>query len=460
MKLHQSTTRHSDTDHALSLTSSLRLSLRDAACYSMMVGLGEAYLAAFVLALGFSAVSAGLITTVPVVVGASIQLSFLWIYNYISSYRDWVVKCAIAQALTLIGLASLPLWAPHHLHLIYIMAAIYWACSFSAGPAWNAWMGQLVPERLRVRFFTERTRRSQIFTFVGLCTAGFCLQIAEKNNLAVICFSALLFSAGLARLLSAYFVSQQNEVPKDNHLKIMSTNTRFLHRLKEPKVFAIFAYLFCLQLAVYTAAPYFSPYMLKNLNFSYLEYMILTSTTFLSRILFYPVIQKLVNRHGPLKMVWAGTLTLAFSPLLWTLSTNYFYIMSLQVLSGIGWGMQEIGVFLLLLDRFQTKERSSILSLSNFLNSLGMLLGSLLGSRIINLHGEATTTYFMLFTISTVGRFIATLAIPLLDDVPKERRFSLFWRIVGLRPNLGAIMRPILYIGRDKHDKPTKKHDN
>src|ERR1700677_4597952 len=46
----------------------------DGVTFSLMVGLGETYLPAFVLALGLGDVAAGLITTVPLAAGAVLQL--------------------------------------------------------------------------------------------------------------------------------------------------------------------------------------------------------------------------------------------------------------------------------------------------------------------------------------------------------------------------------------------------
>src|SRR5688572_7667281 len=51
----------------------MRCSIADAASYSIMVGIGETYLAAFALALGTGETFAGLIATLPMLAGASIQ---------------------------------------------------------------------------------------------------------------------------------------------------------------------------------------------------------------------------------------------------------------------------------------------------------------------------------------------------------------------------------------------------
>jgi MFS family permease len=417
-----------------------------------MVGLGETYLSAFVLVLGFSPVAAGLITTIPVVVGSTIQLLFSWIYKYLKSYRMWVVRCARTQAITLMALAALPYLAPQSLIVFYLLASLYWTCTFSAGPAWNAWMGELVPAHQRVSFFTQRTRRVQFFTFLGLATAGLLLQYAETQNLVRDCFSALLITAGLSRLGSAYFVSQQMEKPK-TPIESLPVRPPVWKRLKEPKLLATLTYFFILQFTVYIAAPYFSPYMLKELNLNYSSYMFLSSVTLIARVTLYPLFQKLATRLGALQLVWIGTLLVMLNPFFWTLSKSYYFLMGIQVLSGIGWGLQELGVFLLLLERFPADERSRLLTIINFLNSLGMLLGSILGSYLLRSMDVSLNAYYFIFTASTLGRLSATLILPYLKQGHEKLPGEIFWRIVGLRPNLGFLGKPILYYRR----KTTKK---
>ncbi|MEI6255422.1 MAG: hypothetical protein WCQ77_02145, partial [Planctomycetota bacterium] len=52
----------------------LWVSTADAAAFSLMVGFGETYIPAFALALGLGPVAAGMMASVPVLVGAIFQL--------------------------------------------------------------------------------------------------------------------------------------------------------------------------------------------------------------------------------------------------------------------------------------------------------------------------------------------------------------------------------------------------
>src|SRR5215207_2022114 len=82
----------------------MRASIGDAAAYSLMVGIGETYFAAFALALGTGETFAGLIATLPMLAGASLQLATPWALRRLRSYRAWVVLCASLQAAALLAM--------------------------------------------------------------------------------------------------------------------------------------------------------------------------------------------------------------------------------------------------------------------------------------------------------------------------------------------------------------------
>src|SRR3954469_16308674 len=82
----------------------LRASVVDGACVSAMVGLGETYFVAYALALGTSQTISGLVATLPMLAGASLQLATPWFLKRVRSYKKWVVLFASLQATALLGM--------------------------------------------------------------------------------------------------------------------------------------------------------------------------------------------------------------------------------------------------------------------------------------------------------------------------------------------------------------------
>ncbi len=80
------------------LRKDLRASTAEGTATSVMVGIGETYLPAFVLALSANQLACGLVSTVPLLAGAVLQLVSPRMVRREGAYRRWVVCCAAIQA--------------------------------------------------------------------------------------------------------------------------------------------------------------------------------------------------------------------------------------------------------------------------------------------------------------------------------------------------------------------------
>ena len=178
----------------------LRASLGDATAFGGMVGLGETYLPAFVLAVGLGELTAGLIASVPLVAGGIMQTVSPAAIRALGSHKRWVVLCATVQALTFIPLLLAAWFGRISSVAVLVVAALYWAAGLATGPAWNTWIGSIVPPAVRSRFFAVRTRASQAAVFSGFLLGGLALHFASARNQVTTAFAGLFAVAGLCRL--------------------------------------------------------------------------------------------------------------------------------------------------------------------------------------------------------------------------------------------------------------------
>ncbi|MGA1393647.1 MAG: hypothetical protein ACO38W_10875, partial [Phycisphaerales bacterium] len=82
----------------------LRLLNADAFAGAVMTGCGEAYFVAFGLAAGLGEVTSGLLATVPLLIGAAVQMVSPWGIRRCGSLRPWIASNAGIQALSLLPL--------------------------------------------------------------------------------------------------------------------------------------------------------------------------------------------------------------------------------------------------------------------------------------------------------------------------------------------------------------------
>jgi MFS family permease len=426
--------------------SALRLDLRaivgDGAAYSVMVGIGETYLPAFVLALGLGGIAAGMIATVPVLLGALLQLVSPWAVRRLGSRRSWIVWCARCQATSLMLLAVLALLEVRQSWPIFLLATLYWGAGLATGPAWNTWVESIVPRRIRARFFAGRVRISQASTLTGLLLGG--LLLNALNVASVVQIFCLLFGvAAIARLVSASYLARQSEPPDaetgERELGLLAT----FSSLRRNASTRVLVYLLAVQVAVYTSGPYFSPYMLSELGISYLQFVMLIGLAFLGKMIALPVWGRFAMRFGVRRLLWVGGTGIVPIGGLWCLSDSLFYLGALQIVSGIVWAAYELAMVLLFFDGLPKSQRTSLLTLYNVGSAAAMVGGGLLGAALLAWLGPTHGAYLTLFAVSSLARVGTLVLLAGVPDMAGQPAVPAT-RTVAVRASNGSVEQPIL----------------
>lgn len=396
----------------------LRAILLDGASFSVMVGSGETYLAPFVLAVGLGEVQAGFIASLPPLAGAVLQLASPAAVRRLHSHRRWVVLCALIQAASFVPLIGAALVGSVPAAAAFLIASIYWGAGMSTGPAWNTWVGTLVPRGIRARYFARRTRVTQAGTVAGLLAGGGLLAAGKAGGWEMQAYAVLFLLAGACRFLSAGFLASQSEpIPMPAEFRHVPAS-ELLANLRRSHEGRLLGYMLAVQIAVQISAPFFSPYWLKQLQLSYEQYMALVAISFLARIAVMPAFGALARRFSARSLLWCGGVGITPMAALWLVSDSFPYLVAIQILSGIVWGAWELATFLLVFETIREEERTSILTTFNLANAVAMVAGSLVGGTILHHLGEERIGYLTIFALSSSVRL---LTLPLLLRVPDVR---------------------------------------
>jgi MFS family permease len=412
--------------------------------FSFMVGAGEAYVPAFVLAAGHGDVAAGLVATLPMLVGALLQLATPYGVARLRSHRRWVVLAATGQALAFAPLAVGALRSRIGLGWIFLAAAAYWGFGMAAGPAWNTWVDDLVPTRIRPRFFAARNRAQQAMLFVGLVAGGSLLQWRSGHASASLAVFAVLFAAsGAARFLSARLLARQSEPHPELPETREVTLRAFFGGLRGTPHGRLLRHLLSMTMAVNVAAPYFTPYMLSHLGLSYGAFTTLTASAFVSRVLTLPLLGRAAARFGSRRLLRFGASGIVVLPPLWLVSNDLRWLVAVQLLSGVVWASFELSAMLSFFEGIDRRERTSVLTLYNLGNAGAIALGSLLGGAFFRFLPEGGAVYVGLFFASSAAR---ALALRMLRPIGTLRVPSVrvVLRTLAIRPAQGALQRPIV----------------
>ena len=397
------------------LQRNLRLSVSEGSAYGVMVGVGESYLQAFVLAVGMGEVFAALIATIPQLMGSLLQLISPMAIRRLRSHKKWVVACAGLQALCFLPLVIAAMMGTISQTAVMTVASLYWATSLGTGPAWNTWQGTIVPKEMRARFFAGRARLSQVMTLVGFLGGGFALKAGQSSGNEVAVFAILFATAMVCRLVSAFcLISQSEPVPIPPAMRFLSFSEQW-YRFSRGSSGRLLVFAVGMQVGVFIAGPFFVPYMLKELHFQYHEFAILIGVSYLAKFLTLPWWGRFAHYAGPQRLMWVGSIGLVPLAAGWMFS-NYVWLLVLQAMAGTAWAAYELALVLMFLETIPESERTSLLTLYNVANSVALAVGSFIGAVILNVLGVSAASYVWVFIASTVGRGIM---LPLLTRVPK-----------------------------------------
>ena len=437
----------------LPLRNDLRASVVDGAAFGAMVGFGETFLPAFALAVGLGEMAAAMVSSVPLIVGGLMQLASPTAVQLLRSHRRWVVTCAVIQAFSFIPLLIAALAGAISTATLLLIAAVYWGAGLATGPAWNTWIGTLVPRSIRSRFFAHRTRISHAGVFAGFLIGGVLLHYASAYEQSLNAFALLFGIAGCCRLLSAWMLRLQSEpVPLPVNMRKIPWK-QVSHHLHASSGGRLLVYLVVVQAATQMAGPFFTPFMLKKLEFSYGELVALFSVAFFSKVVALPVWGRVATRIGARQLLWIGGIGIVPLSAGWLVSQHFAWLSLLQIVGGFVWAAYELAFFLLFFESIAEEERTSVLTIYNLLNTTAWVVGSLIGGAILFSLDATFGGYLLIFGLSSVGRLVSLLLLARVPRLTVESA-EMGVRTVAIRPGTASLEVPVL------PSLPDQLHDN
>ncbi len=436
----------------------VRSSFRDAIYTNINMGMAEGYFCAFMLALGISDVVAGLGTVVPQFIGVIFQLFSIRSFFRKYSLKNRMLLFLSLQTLTMVPLILIGWYKINSAILVIGILGLYWASLLSLNPPWNRLMGHTIPPRFRLKFFSIRSQFGQFFVFAGLITGGVLLYYAQPKGLELTTYVGIFIVGLILKLLSLYEI-------KENHIDyqlVPGSEERvrlrdFIKRLKGTDQGKLISFLFFFYITIHFSAPYFNPYMLKILKFNYLEFMMITSVAYFGRVFMFKLLQKRAKSRHINKILIASTIGLSSTPLLWAINQNYWWIFGIEFISGCYWAGFELSTILLYYEKIEDKERTSIITYITFLNTTGMVIGSILGALFMKFLPVSMDHYLSLFAVSTLLRISMVVFAPHVNFKGRIPRLISFNKVFSVMAPFGAFTRPI--IGRIKKNKSEKKEE-
>lgn len=436
------------------INKSLRHSIGDGAAYAFMAGSGETYFSAFAIFLKATTTQIGFLASVPPLVASFAQLLSAWLGHHTGQRKRIILVGASLQALIWCPMALLPMFYREHAIEWFIgCVTLYYAFGNLAAPQWSSLMGELVAERKRGRFFARRTRISSVTSFIALVLAGVVLNNFAQSDTTQLGFLLIFSVAFIARLVSVYHLLQMYDPP--GHVASMEVpiQASLWHRLLHSRFARFSLYFTAMQLSVAIASPFFSVYLLRDLHFSYIEFMACSAIMVVIQFLTLTRWGRISDIFGNRIILMVCGSLIPLLPLLWLFSANFFYLLMIQSFSGFIWAGFTLSSSNYLYDLLPSDKRSTFMAVHNVAASIGIFLGALLGGYLGSvlpaqfsigaLQIDWLSPLYHIFIISFVLRAITAMVfLPKIREARKVKPTTLrrlIFRVVRFNPLTGLI---------------------
>lgn len=433
----------------------LRASVRDGMFYSLMVGAGESYLPAFGVFLMGSALQIGLLTTLPPLIGAIFQIIGVLVLDSATRRRALISRSAYVHGLIWIPIALLPflfgigktaVWA------LILLAAIYHALLGFGIPIWNSLIGDLIPEKVRGEFFGYRNKLCGAMTFLALILTGFLLDFARAFEIAAYGYLFVFLLSSLCRLRSAHWLTHYDDPTYTQSEDQKFSLWDFVRSLRRSNFARFVLFVSMMSFAVNFSGPYFSIYMLRDLKFSYTEFMAITAMNVCAQFLTIQRWGAFSDRFGNKKILTISAFGVATCPLIWLVTSNFWIIFILHIYCGFVWAGFNLAAANFMFDAVSPPKRGRCTAYQALTVAVFVLCGSLLGGYVathfqspIDFHqlaGLPTSPYPFIFALSGIFRLLVAIcfmnAFREVREVETIGHRELIFRIVHVRPISGA----------------------
>ena len=248
--------------------SGLKLVTRDGLATEAMTALtGGAFLVSMALLMGASNFQIGILAALPTFTNI-FQLLSIWLVRKYRSRRAIAVLCALLARFPLLIIGVLPLMfsSATTVQVLIFFLFFYYFFGSIAGPAWNAWMKDLVPENMLGVYFSRRSRLTQTLNVILSLVLALTLDFVKKNypDAELTTYGCMFIAGSVIGLGSAYFLSRTPEV------ETTLGNENILLLLKKPLQNANFRNLLVFNsvwvFALNMATPFFFVYMMKSIG--------------------------------------------------------------------------------------------------------------------------------------------------------------------------------------------------
>ncbi|MSR77203.1 MAG: MFS transporter [Candidatus Omnitrophica bacterium] len=425
---------------------SLAISWQEGIPAAVMLAVMDNYLIPLGLFLGASPKQIGLLVAFPNLLSSIVLLFAIHAVKRAGSQLRFLIFATLLQALILIPVCFLPLMPSGALAISFLilLITIFRMTGNLISTVWQSLISHYLPPEGRGNYFGWRSQVSTLASVLGVAGGGLLLYFFDRSGSSKkLGFILLFVSATVCRLISSYLMSKMEDVTIPHDRTHDFTFWMFIMRIRESNFVKFVLFVASISLTTNLASPYFNVYILKELNFSYLQYMIVMLLTTLVGWIAFPIWGRHADHVGNAKILHITSLLIPLVPFLWLFSKNFYYLIAVEIYAGFIWAGFNLCSVNFIFDAVTPGKRTRCLSYFNLINGAAIFIGASLGGFLAeHLPPLWGSRFYSLFALSTLLRFIShSFLSGKFQEVRKTHRkissLDLFFSVAGIKPILG-----------------------
>lgn len=407
-------------------------SIKEGMFANIQGSIGNKYVSPFAIAINSSNFVVAFLSAISGLLG---PLAQVFSSRLIEKYprKRIVVRAVFFEALMWLPFVAIAIL--FHLGILVNLLPFFLLLSFAfyvtvgnvVGPAWFSWVGDIVDEKYRGRWFSKRRLILGFVSIVLAIAAAFFLNYFKAKAWTMFGFAVLFSLALLARLTCWRILKKQYEPKIKLRKGYYFSFWDFLK--KAPKTnfgkFTIFRAF--LGFAVSISSSLLAIYLLRKLDFDYVTYIAIILSASLFSLLVLKIWGKLADKYGNYRILVIVTILIPIVPILWILSPNPIYMVLVpSLISGISWAGFNLAEGNFIYDNVSQQKRGLAISYYNMLKGCGVFLGAGLGAILIKyLTVSFIEPLFLIYVLGGVIRMIVVFWwIPKISEIKKTKKFG------------------------------------
>lgn len=366
-----------------------------------MGGVMQDYIVPYALALKATTKQIGLLSSLSYLCASLVQLKSADFTDKQFSRRSLILFSTFMHAVMIMPILLIPYFIKsNQIFWLILFNMLFVGFNTLGQGAFVSLLNDYTPANRRGSFFGWRGKIGGLVSVSFSLLAGLIMQFFKNDIIRGV--GIILIIAMLARFLSWYCLTKMYDPPFHRQEGSYFSFLDFIKRARESNFARFVFFIAGMSFAINIAGPFFAVFMLKDMHFSYITYVLIVTVTNIVSLVLGARWGRLADKIGNVRVMQFTAWFIITFPFLWIVCHHPLYLMALQLVGGFAYSGFNLAAGNFVYDATTPAKRIRCFSYFNVINSASVSVGALLGGYLA-MHCPRIFGYQLLFVFMVSG---------------------------------------------------------